>query len=74
MIKNGQIQMIINTPDGMIPRRDENQIRAVALAHSVCIMTTITGADAAINGIKALQRSRVGVKAIQHYRGNVKQL
>ncbi|MBK8856957.1 MAG: carbamoyl-phosphate synthase large subunit [Opitutaceae bacterium] len=74
MIKNGQIQMIINTPDGMIPRRDENQIRAVALAHSVCIMTTITGADAAINGIKALQRSRVGVKAIQQYRGNVKQL
>jgi carbamoyl-phosphate synthase large subunit len=74
MIKNGQIQMIINTPDGMIPRRDENQIRAVALAHSVCIMTTITGADAAINGIKALQRSRVGVKAIQQYRGNVKLL
>ncbi|KAB2860374.1 MAG: carbamoyl-phosphate synthase large subunit, partial [Bauldia sp.] len=33
MLKNGQIHMIINTPDGMIPRRDENQIRAVALAH-----------------------------------------
>jgi carbamoyl-phosphate synthase large subunit len=24
MIKNGQIQMVINTPAGMIPRRDEN--------------------------------------------------
>ncbi len=74
MIKNGQIHMIINTPDGMIPRRDENQIRAVALAHSVCIMTTITGAYAAINGIKALQRERVGVRAIQQYRGNVNRL
>jgi carbamoyl-phosphate synthase large subunit len=71
MIKNGQIHMVINTPNGMIPRRDENQIRTVALAHSVCIMTTITGAYAALSGIKALQRSRVGVRPIQQYRGNV---
>jgi len=35
--------MVINTPGGMIPRRDENQIRSAAYAHSVCIMTTITG-------------------------------
>jgi carbamoyl-phosphate synthase large subunit len=71
MIKNGQIHLVINTPDGMIPRRDENQIRAAAYARSVCIMTTITGAAAALNGIKALQRSRVGVRPIQQYKGNV---
>jgi carbamoyl-phosphate synthase large subunit len=71
LIKNGQIQMVINTPSGMIPRRDENQIRSAAYAHNVCIMTTITGAQAAVNGIRALKRERVGVKPIQHYRGNV---
>ena len=71
LIKNGQIQMVINTPDGMIPRRDENQIRVTAYAHNVCIMTTITGADAAINGIKALKQKQVGVRPIQSYRGNV---
>ncbi len=71
MIKNGQIHMVINTPGGMIPRRDENQIRAAAYAHNVCIMTTITGAYAGLNGIKALKRARVGVKPIQHYKGNV---
>jgi len=71
LIKNGQIQMVINTPSGMIPRRDENAIRSTAYAHNVCIMTTITGAQAAVNGIRALQRERVGVKPIQHYRGNV---
>jgi carbamoyl-phosphate synthase large subunit len=71
LIKNGQIQMVINTPSGMIPRRDENAIRSTAYAHNVCIMTTITGAQAAVNGIRALQRERVGVKPIQQYRGNV---
>jgi carbamoyl-phosphate synthase large subunit len=34
-------------------------------------MTTITGAYAALNGIKALKQKRVGVRPIQQYRGNV---
>ena len=71
LIKNGQIQMVINTPAGMIPRRDENAIRAVAYAHNVCIMTTITGAQAAVKGIEALKEKPLGVKPIQQYRGNV---
>ncbi len=71
LIKNGQIQLIINTPAGMIPRRDENSIRAAAYAHNVCIMTTITGAQAAVMGIEALREKPVGVKPIQQYRGNV---
>ncbi|HEY1109309.1 MAG TPA: carbamoyl-phosphate synthase large subunit, partial [Opitutaceae bacterium] len=71
LIKNGQIQMVINTPGGMIPRRDENAIRAAAYASSVCIMTTITGAEAAVEGIRALKEKHVGVKPIQKYKGNV---
>jgi len=71
LIKNGQIQMVINTPGGMIPRRDENAIRSAAYAHNVCIMTTITGAAAAIEGIRALREKHVGVRPIQRYRGNV---
>ena len=55
MIKNGQIQMVINTPGGMIPRRDENAIRAAAYAHNVCIMTTMTGAEAAVEGHRGAQ-------------------
>jgi carbamoyl-phosphate synthase large subunit len=71
LIKNGQIQMVINTPGGMIPRRDENAIRSAAYAHNVCIMTTITGAAAAVEGIRALKEKHVGVRPIQQYRGNV---
>jgi carbamoyl-phosphate synthase large subunit len=71
MLKNGQIQLVINTPAGMIPRQDENKIRAAAYAHGVCLMTTITGAFAAVEGIRALRDKPVGVKPIQLYRGNV---
>jgi carbamoyl-phosphate synthase large subunit len=71
LIKNGQLQMIINTPSGMIPRKDENKIRSAAYAHSICLMTTITGALAALNGIKALRQKRVGVRPLQKYMTNI---
>jgi carbamoyl-phosphate synthase large subunit len=71
MIKNHQIAMVINTPGGMIPRKDENKIRAAAYAHSVCIMTTLTGAVAAVRGIEALQQKEIGVRPIQRYVNNV---
>jgi carbamoyl-phosphate synthase large subunit len=63
--------MIFNTPSGMIPRKDENKIRSAAYAHNICLMTTITGAFAALNGIKALKQKRVGVRPLQKYLGNV---
>jgi carbamoyl-phosphate synthase large subunit len=71
LIKNGEIAMIVNTPSGMIPRRDENAMRAAAYAHNVCLMTTITGARAAVQGIRALRSKPIGVRPIQRYAGNV---
>ena len=71
MIKNGEINMVINTPRGMIPRQNENAIRAAAWANNVCIMTTITGAQAALGGIRALKQKRVEVRPLQQYRGSV---
>ncbi len=71
MIKNGEIQLVINTPRGMIPRQDENAIRAAAWSNNVCIMTSITGVRASINGIRAMKDKLVGVRPLQQYRGNV---
>jgi carbamoyl-phosphate synthase large subunit len=71
MIKNGQIQLVINTPGGLIPRRDENLIRGAVYAHNVCIMTTIMAARAAIGGIRSLREKPLEVRPIQSYRGNV---
>jgi carbamoyl-phosphate synthase large subunit len=70
MIKNGQMHLVINTPGGMIPRRDENTIRAAVYAHNVCIMTTIMAARAAVDGIRALKTKPLGVRPIQDYKGN----
>lgn len=67
MIKNGEIQMIINTPSGMIPLRDENKIRTVAVAHHLCIMTSITASYAALRGIQALREKGLSVKSMQEY-------
>ncbi len=71
MLKNSEIQLVVNTPRGMIPRQDENAIRAAAVANNVAIMTTITGAFAALEGIRAMKQKRVGVRALQLYRGHV---
>ena len=67
MIKNGQMQIIINTPSGMNPRLDENKIRQEALLGRVCMITTIMGAYAAIAGIKALKSEPLTVKSLQEY-------
>jgi len=67
LIKNGEMQMVINTPSGMIPRKDENHIRSVAYAHDICIMTTITGAMAAVAGIGSLKDKDFEVRSLQSY-------
>ncbi len=71
MIKNGRMQLIINTPSGMMPRQDENKIRTAAVLNNISIMTTIAGAFAALRGIKAMRQKRVGVRSLQSYVGNV---
>jgi carbamoyl-phosphate synthase large subunit len=71
MIKNGEITLVINTPRGMIPRHDENAIRQAAWANNVCIMTSITGVHASINGIKAMRAKRVDVRPLQQYKDSV---
>ena len=71
MIKNGQIQIIINTPSGMNPRLDENKIREEALLGKVCMITTIMGAYAALRGIEALKNNPLEVKSLQEYKKEV---
>ena len=71
LIKNGQIQMIINTPSGVIPRRDENTIRTAAVKQGICIITTMTGAKAALLGIESLKKKRLSVRPLQSYNASV---
>jgi carbamoyl-phosphate synthase large subunit len=67
LIKNGQIQLIINTPHGKAPREDEVAIRSAAVAGRIPIMTTLRGARMSIRAIKALQSGGYGVRSLQEY-------
>ncbi len=69
MIKNGEISFIINTPSGRIPRQDEVRIRSGAITHRIPITTTLRGAHASITAIRSVQKSGVGVTALQDHHG-----
>jgi len=67
LIKNGKVQLVINTPLGLIPRRDENGIRSEAVSHSVPVITTLGSAYAALKGIRSLKDHNFSVKSLQDY-------
>lgn len=67
LIKNNKVSLIINTPQGTVPRQNENEIRTEALKYNICIMTTISAASAAVQGIKALREKGYHVRSIQSY-------
>src|SRR5215467_2127468 len=67
LLKNRELQLVINTPAGQTPRADEVRIRTTAVYTGTPIMTTISGAKAAALGIAALRKSSYTVKTIQEH-------
>ncbi len=67
MMKNKEVQLIINTPSGAVPREDEIKIRTTAIYSGTPIMTTLSGAKAAALGIAALKKSGYSVQTLQEY-------
>src|SRR5207249_1891711 len=69
LLKNREIQLVINTPAGQSPRADEVRIRTTAVYTGTPIMTTLGGAKAAALGIAALREHGYEVKTVQEYHG-----
>ena len=67
LLKNKEIQLVINTPAGQSPRADEVKIRTTAVYTGTPIMTTLSGAKAAALGIAALKKQGYDVKTLQEY-------
>jgi carbamoyl-phosphate synthase large subunit len=67
LMKDGRIQLVINTPSGRMPRQDEVKIRSQVVAYNIPYTTTISGAQATINGIETLLRKDLDVKSLQEY-------
>jgi carbamoyl-phosphate synthase large subunit len=64
---NEEVQLIINTPSGKRPRKDEVNIRTNALARSIPLITTLRAARAFARGIRALQGNALAVQSLQEY-------
>jgi carbamoyl-phosphate synthase large subunit len=68
-IKNGGIQLVFNTTEGATALADSRPLRRAALLHKVPYYTTLSGAVAAAQGIKAYLGGDLEVKALQSYFG-----
>ncbi|HDN86264.1 MAG TPA: carbamoyl-phosphate synthase large subunit [Candidatus Omnitrophica bacterium] len=66
-MKNKEVHLIINTPSGRIPRKDEIVIRSTATFYRVPCITTVSGAIASTKAIELLLSHNVEVKSIQDY-------
>ncbi|MCL1494689.1 MAG: carbamoyl-phosphate synthase large subunit [Pseudanabaena sp. Salubria-1] len=67
IMKNGQIQLIVNSPSGEEAKTDGKMIRRTAMAYKIPVITTLAGAKAAIAAIRALQTGGMSVTALQDY-------
>jgi carbamoyl-phosphate synthase large subunit len=66
-IVNDQIALIVNTPLGRESFFDDRTVRRVAMMHAVPCITTLTGASAAVEAIRALRSQALDVRALQDY-------
>jgi len=66
-IKNGGIQLVFNTTEGAAALADSRSLRHAALLHKVPYYTTLSGAIAAAQGIKAYLGGDLEVRTLQSY-------
>ena len=68
-IRNGGVQLVFNTTEGAIALADSRSLRRAALLHKVPYYTTLSGAVAAAQGIKAYLGGDLEVRTLQSYFG-----
>jgi carbamoyl-phosphate synthase large subunit len=66
-IKNGGVQLVLNTTEGAQALADSRSLRRAALLHKVPYYTTLAGAIAASEGIRAYLAGDLEVRALQDY-------
>ncbi|MBN2831521.1 MAG: carbamoyl-phosphate synthase large subunit [Candidatus Omnitrophica bacterium] len=67
LMKDGKVQLVINTPSGRIPRQDEIKIRSHVILYNIPYTTSISAAQATVSGIEVLLKNDLEVKSLQAY-------
>ncbi len=70
-IKNGEIQLVVNTPAGKSSEFDDSYIRKAAIRYKVPYITTTTAAQAAAEGIAARRAAHGVVRPLQSYHSSL---
>jgi carbamoyl-phosphate synthase large subunit len=68
---NGRIHLVINTPVGRESFFDDKVVRRTAMMQQVPCITTLTGAAAAVQAIRALHTEGLSVRSLQEYHADV---
>jgi carbamoyl-phosphate synthase large subunit len=68
LMKQGGIQLVINTPSSLVSRADEILIRTEAISRGIPIVTTEDGAHATVDAIRYVQKNDWDVRALQDYK------
>jgi len=71
-IKNGEVQLVINTPIGKLGQHDDSYIRKEAIKYKIPYITTIAAAAAAVKGIAAYRKGKAKVRSLQSYHADIK--
>jgi carbamoyl-phosphate synthase large subunit len=75
-IRNGEVDLVINTPTGITPggspRVDGYEIRSAAVAANIPCVTTVQGLAAAVQGIEALRAGDIVVRSLQEWGEHVR--
>jgi carbamoyl-phosphate synthase large subunit len=69
LMKNGEIQLVINTPLGQASYYDEKALRTTATQRGIPLITTLSGGHAMVEAIRALGRGALTVKSLQEVYG-----
>jgi carbamoyl-phosphate synthase large subunit len=67
LIRKDELKLIINTPSGQSGQSDMKPIRSLAVLRGIPCITTIPGAQAAVNGIESMVKGGMKVKSIQKH-------
>lgn len=70
-IKNGDIQLVINTPAGKQSEYDDSYIRKTSIKFKIPYITTTSAALASSKGIKDRQNGQYHVKSLQEYHSEI---
>ena len=71
-IKNGEIQLVVNTPSGKLSIHDDSYIRKSAIKYKIPYLTTIAAARAAVVGIAECRAGKSAVKSLQEYHAQIR--